>query len=474
MENEIQSYNNGTTVTTDFSKFEEYLVSLKLPTENIIASPQERNLIMDALPKFILSLPEENRKDARYLSKFIAGAAVGLFDASLNFVWNEVVINLRRKVIIYGLDLFFDEAVGGKNRDNFSTEEDLAGIKDRTLLDTCLKLELISELVHKKLVHILDMRNDIGSSHPNQYSINSYELLGWLQTCINEVIKEEASKSSITVRQIIDNVKRSTSKFNKDYIAQFETSIKEVSKVLIGNLLTTLFNLFISNKTDSIVKQNISLLVPIVWNEALDSKKYSLGIQIANFKANLDAEKVKNAELFFDICDGKRYLTESDRIVTLSELSENLQQTHYAWDNYYNEVPIARDIMAFIKKSEDIPEAIEVKLIEAFLTCRIGREVSWHHGISPNGLKYYNHFFELLNQNQVILVLKSIIKPEFSSCFYGSIRTENFKNLLEMIKEKIPLTERIKDVIDFLLSEPDISNIAHSKKFSELSKGIIL
>lgn len=474
MSNEIQKYQDGTIVTTDFSKFEEYLVSLKLPTENIIASPQERNLIMDALPKFIISLPEETRKDARYLSKFIAGAAVGLFDASLNFVWNEVVINLRKKVVVYGLDLFFDEAVGGKNRDNFSTEEDLAGIKDRTLLDTCLKLELISDLVYKKLVHILDMRNDIGSSHPNQYSINSYELLGWLQTCINEVLKDEASKSSITVRQIIDNVKRSTSKFNNNYIAQFKDSIKEVSKVLIGNLLTTLFNLFISNKTESIVKQNITLLAPIVWSEAVDAKKYALGIQIANFKANLDTEKAKNAEMFFEICGGKRYLTESDRIVTLSELSENLQQTHYAWDNYYNEVPIARDIMTYIKKSEDIPEAIEVKLIEVFLTCRIGREVSWHHGLSPNGLRYYNQFFELLNQNQIIQVLKSIIKPEFSSCFYGSIRTENFKTLLETIKEKIPLTERMKEIIDFMLSESDISNIAHTKKFIELSKGIIL
>lgn len=474
MSNEIQKYQEGTIVTTDFSKFEEYLVSLKLPTDNIIASPQERNLIMDALPKFITSLPEETRKNARYLSKFIAGAVVGLFDASLNFIWNEVVINLRKKVILYGLDLFFDEAVGGKNRENFNTEEDLSGIKDRTLLDTCLKLELISELVHKKLVHILDMRNDIGSSHPNQYSINSYELLGWLQTCINEVIKEEASKSSITVRQIIDNIKKSTSQFNKDYIAQFEDSIKEVSKVLIGNLLTTLFSLFISNKTETIVKQNIALLAPIIWEETLDSKKYDLGIQIANFKANLDTEKTKNAEMFFDLCDGKRYLTENDRIVTLSELCENLQQTHYAWDNFYNEVPIARDIMTYIKKSKDIPEAIEVKLIEAFLTCRIGREVSWHNGISPNGLKYYNQFFELLNQNQVIQVLKSSIKPEFTSCFYGPIRTGNFKGLLEQLKEKIPLTERIKDVIDFILSEPDISNMAHSKKFLELSKGIIL
>jgi hypothetical protein len=39
------------------------------------------------------------KKDARYLSKFIAGSAVGLFDASLNFVWNEVVLSLRKKVV---------------------------------------------------------------------------------------------------------------------------------------------------------------------------------------------------------------------------------------------------------------------------------------------------------------------------------------------------------------------------------------
>lgn len=33
--------------------------------------------------------------------------------------------------------MFFNEAVGGKLRENYETEEDLAGIKDKTLLDTC-------------------------------------------------------------------------------------------------------------------------------------------------------------------------------------------------------------------------------------------------------------------------------------------------------------------------------------------------
>jgi hypothetical protein len=48
------------------------------------------------------------------------------------------------------------------------------------LLDTCRKLELISDTTYKKLKHILDMRNDIGISHPTNYNINAFELLGYV------------------------------------------------------------------------------------------------------------------------------------------------------------------------------------------------------------------------------------------------------------------------------------------------------
>jgi len=106
-----------------FKDFESFLVSRNLPVDCIVASPEERFRVMNVIPDFIDSLPMEVRQNARYLSKFIAGAAVGLFDASLNFLWNEVVVNLRKKAIAYGLDLFYDEAVGGKNRIDFKTEK---------------------------------------------------------------------------------------------------------------------------------------------------------------------------------------------------------------------------------------------------------------------------------------------------------------------------------------------------------------
>lgn len=182
MSSELITKEEGMLLVPDTTKFEQYLDYLGLPTENIIADISERGVIQNNLPAFIESLDPETKKNARYLSKFVAGAAIGLFDASLNYVWNEVVINLRQKCVMYGLDMFFDAAVGGSKREFYNTEDDLSGLKDNTLINTCRKLELISEIVYTKLHHILTMRNDIGASHPNSYSINAYELLGWLQT----------------------------------------------------------------------------------------------------------------------------------------------------------------------------------------------------------------------------------------------------------------------------------------------------
>ncbi|MDF5080142.1 hypothetical protein P3594_07615 [Vibrio parahaemolyticus] len=68
-------------LSADTTRFEEYLGHLGLPTENIIAELTERQVIEQNLPAFIASLPPEVRREARYLSKFVAGAAIGLFDA---------------------------------------------------------------------------------------------------------------------------------------------------------------------------------------------------------------------------------------------------------------------------------------------------------------------------------------------------------------------------------------------------------
>lgn len=67
-------------------------------------------------------------------------------------------------------------------------------------------MEWISDPIYRKLCHILDMRNQIGASHPNGAVINSFELLGWLQFCVKDVINDKLSESAIAVKRIIVNI----------------------------------------------------------------------------------------------------------------------------------------------------------------------------------------------------------------------------------------------------------------------------
>ena len=71
-----------------------YLAQVGLPTDNIIATSEERSVVATNLPTFLQSMSAGEKKETRYLSKFVGAAAVGLFDAALNYVWNEVVLNL--------------------------------------------------------------------------------------------------------------------------------------------------------------------------------------------------------------------------------------------------------------------------------------------------------------------------------------------------------------------------------------------
>src|SRR5690606_23977484 len=110
----------------------------------------ERKIMWQNLPDLLEKIPIEAKADAKYLARFVVGSGLGLFDYSLNSIWNEVVLTLHKIVIAYGLDIFFDKAVGTAQRSLYKTEDDLANIKDRVLLDTCMKLELVSKTTHKK------------------------------------------------------------------------------------------------------------------------------------------------------------------------------------------------------------------------------------------------------------------------------------------------------------------------------------
>ncbi len=453
---EVKKYEDGELIEKQVQKITQFLDVIGLPSDNIIADISEREIIGKNLPQYISNLPAELKQDARYLSKFVVGAGFGLFDYSLNSIWNEVVLSLRQKAITYGLEIFFDKAIGGTLRTAFKKEEDLSGIKDTVLLTTSKKLELISESTYKKLAHILDMRNDIGISHPTNSTINAFELLGWLQTCIQDVLNDQPSAAAIQVKAFIDNLKESTDTLESATIAAIKPQLQSLATHHCDSIIRTIFGLYVIQDTEQVVRKNISLISPIVWNCCSDEEKYKLGIILLGYSINLHKVKYTLGEEFFTTVKGNSFRTQSEKVVALDNL-----------------VPIIERISTFIRKSSDIPLEVSSKIIRTILLCRIGKGMSYKSGVSPNGKEYYDDFFTILGEDHLPQLISELTQFEIQQKLSRTISRNQCIDLLVMVRKNM-VNEKYLESIDYLiLNFPKSEKIIFNAEFKKITSSFL-
>ena len=82
-----------------------------LPTDAIFTAVDERLDVFNNVPRVLARIAPAHLDRSVYISRFIAAVASGLFDAALNYLWDETIFELRRRVAHYDLSYFFDSAV---------------------------------------------------------------------------------------------------------------------------------------------------------------------------------------------------------------------------------------------------------------------------------------------------------------------------------------------------------------------------
>lgn len=101
-----------------------------LPVEKVFVDLQERGKVFMNLNSVLNQISNDEKLQSLYLSKFIASTAAGLFDASLNYLWDETILQIRKRVSQYDIEYFYDNAVSGERRKRLKDENDLDKIDD--------------------------------------------------------------------------------------------------------------------------------------------------------------------------------------------------------------------------------------------------------------------------------------------------------------------------------------------------------
>lgn len=437
--------NNYPSRINDFEKgLISFLDSHNLPSHGIFNNVNERLRVFSNIDYVIKQIDPRLSQKSIYLSKFLAASASGLFDASLNYLWDETILQLRKRVSQFDLEYFFDITVGGDRRKNFKDETDLTKLQDSELINGAKEIELISELGFKHLTYINYMRNWASAAHPNQIEITGLQLISWLETCIKEVISLPIPSAAIQIKKLLSNIRKDPiNAQNADEIGVFLTELSEEQS---NSLAIAFFGIYTREDTDNLTRQNIKWLLPGLWKAIDEETKNSFGIKYGYFSANHETEQKKLSRQFLEIVEGQKYIPDDLRILEIQSALSNLINAHRVSNNFYNEPPFARELKRIIGTPPKIPNAINksyvLTLVEVYLTN--GNGVTWD--AQPIYFELISHF----DNKQATIALLSFTTNQISSSLQLELCKSKFIELLNLLRPKITNASTI-ELLDFIL-----------------------
>lgn len=272
-----------------------------LPTGRLFVSVNERASMVGNVDVVLAEVDPAIRAQSYYVSKMVAAATVGLFDAALNYLWDELVSALRLRVVGFDLAYFFDIAAGNNSdlRKSLRTDDDLSNIDDARLLRASLEIGLITDVGFSRLDHIRHMRNHASAAHPNQNDLTGLELVTFLQICIREVINTRPDTVTADTGRLLANIKKAV--LDRPAVNAAAAFFDQLPRDRADTLGNGLFGLYTAQGRTPVVADNVRLLWPRLWPFVGETTRNSYGLRHTRAVASAETAFATAARELIDL-----------------------------------------------------------------------------------------------------------------------------------------------------------------------------
>ena len=433
---ELQRTTSTSVARRDLEQFETLLMgelaAMGLPTDEVLVEVRERGRMLSTVRDTVHELDDAVLERSYYISKMISAAAVGLFDAALNYLWDETVGELRRRVAGYDLAYFFDIAVSSpERRKHLSTVEDLARVDDIDLLRAARDIGLVSHIGHAQIDHIRFMRNYASAAHPNQAELSGLQLATWLETCIREVITLPVDYVTAETGKLLANLR--AQRLDEAEVEATSAFFDQLPDDRADALAAGLFGLYIDDKSTPLTMDNVRRLWPELWPFVGEAARHSFGTKYARFVANAETARGTAARQLLDLVEAQAYLPGNVRAVEIDTVLDALIAAHHGFDNFYNEAPPARALDALVGEHGDVPDGVTDKytatIVEVFL--------SNGYGLSRAADPIYRSLIERFSGEQAARALRSFAAAPIAAKLQQRIPQRQWVALLELLEPKL-------------------------------------
>jgi len=418
-----------------------------LPIQGVLVAVPERVNVLRNLEQIVERLEAGQRARSVYVSKFIAASAAGLFDAALNYLWDETISELRGRVAMYDLSYFYDIAVQNpERRKKLGTADDLSKIEDNELIRGANEIGLISDLAFKHLDYIRYMRNWASAAHPNQNQITGLQLASWLETCLREVITLPISEVTVEIGRLLSNIK--SNKIDAAEAAQIAVFFANLPQDRVDSLAAGLYGIYCQQDTTPQTRDNIRLLAPRLWPGVSEATRKQFGVKYAQYVANNDQDQARFARECLDVVQAAVYIPDGLRAAELETAMQNLLTAHRGLNNFYNEPAFARQLGTLVGDAGVVPSQVEERyvmaLTEVYLTN--GNGVAW------NAEPVYRELLSRLTPQLALTAIRTFADARIASRLQFELCQGKYRELVTLLEPKITAPsarELVEDIKSF-------------------------
>lgn len=385
-----------------------------------------------------LAIRPECRNDL-CLEKARIALQVNLNDSAINYIWNLTIYDLYKKIEKYGID-YFSSAINWEGKP-LKKLEDLQEVKDYQVIDGAYALGILPDEAQFFLQQCREIRNNFSAAHYPMGELDKFETINFIKNCIKYVLTYDLPAPGIQIKDLV--VRLSQDKLNKGEEITF--IIENQSKRIHGAILHNLFNNYIKQDCNAILKYNIKLIAPKLWELVDEEVKSSIASKFTSLKDIKGQDEANEALSFLKLVEGVSYIPEGYKDIIFSKHSRLLIDAHFGMNNFYNEPGYARDLASL---GNDVPTSAIQSYVKAIVLSYIGN----CYGISRNAQSYNEEMLTNLSQTGVRTLFrlisndKQVVRELCSMSPAGRL-----KELMLLIKEKTMLPEQ-KQQFDYIVA----------------------
>lgn len=320
-----------------------------------------------------------------------------LFIIAAEIVWRRTIDILRNRLSFFGEDFIGDMLGYDKPvmADDLSEQEAIDLNCDVGFLKPNEKMELLH---HAEQIKQYTSRQ---YQMVDQISINKHQAAALISDCIQYVLSDMTECTMLEFNNVRQRLKSELFTEDTDIVILLKNEQYFAKRTILRSLMNMAKT--DKEKEKQFVFHNMSVIVPLIWDDLAETDKYSFGTTYAEISSSDKKDYINVAKKILYNVHGFDYVPENLKSNSFKMTAKNLINVHDGFNNFYNE-PLAAKLLSSMGSM--IPDPAVYDCINAVLICVTGNE----YGISIEAQPYLQSILNGMTIPKWELYLKDLPK----------------------------------------------------------------